>query len=178
VSATFTGTISGTTLTFPSATGTVMIGQALTSASVIPGTIITAGSGLSWTVNNTQTVAAEAMTGSTNIVTAVNVLIRGWTTTTPANPVPFTVRSSGGGAADLDATGLQLNLTWVTVTQLQLQPSGGVTTVGGSLAVASFLSEGEIAKPATPAAGTMRLYFKSDHHLYMLDSTGVETLVK
>lgn len=65
--ATFTGTISGTTLTVASVTsGTIAIGQALfdTTGVLATGTTITAGSGTSWTVSISQTVGtAETMFG-------------------------------------------------------------------------------------------------------------------
>lgn len=61
--ATFTGAISGTTMTVSSVTGTIAIGQALrTSGSVVAGTTITAGSGTSWTVSISQTVASQSIT--------------------------------------------------------------------------------------------------------------------
>jgi hypothetical protein len=62
VAASFTGSISGTTLTVSGVTGTIAIGQILQGAGVTFGTIITAGSGTSWTVNQSQTVGSEAMT--------------------------------------------------------------------------------------------------------------------
>ena len=58
--ANFTGSISGTTLTVDpgSVTGTIRIGQLVWGPNAGPSlyTVITAGSGLSWTVNNSQTV--------------------------------------------------------------------------------------------------------------------------
>jgi len=59
--ATFTGAISGTTLTVSGVTGTIAIGQFVYGTNVLPGTIITAGSGTSWTVAVSQTVTSEAM---------------------------------------------------------------------------------------------------------------------
>lgn len=56
-----TASIAGTTLTTPDATG-VAIGQTVTGAGVTAGTVITAGSGTSWTVNNSQTVGPVSMT--------------------------------------------------------------------------------------------------------------------
>lgn len=58
---TFTGAISGTTLTVSGVTGTIAIGQTLFGAGVTAGTTITAGSGTSWTVSAAQTVSAEPM---------------------------------------------------------------------------------------------------------------------
>ena len=59
--ATFTGAISATTLTVSGVTGTIAIGQFVYGAGVASGTIITAGSGTSWTVAISQTVTSEAM---------------------------------------------------------------------------------------------------------------------
>ena len=57
---TFTGTISGTTLTVTNLTaGTVSIGSQVYGVGVLQGTIITAGSGSTWTVNNSQNIASE-----------------------------------------------------------------------------------------------------------------------
>lgn len=58
---TFTGSITGTALTVSGVTGTIAIGQTLYGAGVTAGTTITAGSGTSWTVSTSQTVASEAM---------------------------------------------------------------------------------------------------------------------
>lgn len=61
--ASFTGSISGTTLTISSLTsGTVYAGQNIVGANVAPGTAIVSGSGLTWTVSTSQTVASTAMT--------------------------------------------------------------------------------------------------------------------
>ena len=52
-----TVSISGTALTIAgTTTGTIAIGHAVTGTGVTAGTLITAGSGSSWTVNNSQTV--------------------------------------------------------------------------------------------------------------------------
>ena len=60
----FTGSISGTTLTVSSVTnGTIAIGQQVNGVGVAANTYITAGSGTSWTVNNSQTVSGTTMTG-------------------------------------------------------------------------------------------------------------------
>lgn len=52
----------------------------------------------------------------------------------------------------------------------------GNTSVEG-IGHSGYAEMTEIAKPATPASGFNRLYFKSDHKLYRLDSTGTETLI-
>jgi hypothetical protein len=60
--ASFTGSISSHTLTVSGVTGTIAIGQFVYGIGVATGTIITAGSGTSWTVSVSQTVSSEAMT--------------------------------------------------------------------------------------------------------------------
>ena len=61
--ATFTGSISGTTLTVSGVTGTVATNQYVSGAGVTVGTQITGGGGTTWTVNNSQTVGSESMYG-------------------------------------------------------------------------------------------------------------------
>jgi hypothetical protein len=77
-SAIFTGSISGTTLSVSAvASGTIAIGQTLddSTGNVITGTQITGGSGSTWTVNNTQTVASEQMTAAVPTLFDVSVNI-------------------------------------------------------------------------------------------------------
>jgi len=61
--ASFTGAIAGSTLTVSGVSGTIAIGQTVQAddGSVPAGTIITAGAGLSWTINKTLTISARAM---------------------------------------------------------------------------------------------------------------------
>jgi hypothetical protein len=62
----FTGRISGTTLTVSNIqSGTIAIGQALFGVGVSQETVITGGSGTTWTVNVSQTVSATLMNSST-----------------------------------------------------------------------------------------------------------------
>lgn len=61
-SASFTGTISGTTLSVSAVTGTIVIGQIVAGAGVTVGTMILSGSGSTWTVDISQTVGPVAMT--------------------------------------------------------------------------------------------------------------------
>jgi len=74
--ATFAGTISSTTLTTAVVSGTIAIGQSLQDnrGAIIDGTIITAGSGSSWTITPSQTIAATTFTGTgsgTNLTASV-----------------------------------------------------------------------------------------------------------
>lgn len=75
--ATFTGSISGTTLTTSNARGTIAIGQTIqgigvNGAAVAAGTVITGGSGTSWTVNNSQTVASMPMVGGQDLTAPIS----------------------------------------------------------------------------------------------------------
>jgi hypothetical protein len=66
-SASFTGSISGTTLTVSAvASGALAIGQFITDTTrlIASGTQILSGSGSTWTVSLSQTVASEAMVGA------------------------------------------------------------------------------------------------------------------
>jgi hypothetical protein len=64
--ASFTASISGTTLTSSAVTnGTISIGQTIQGPGVTVGTKITAGSGTSWTVSASQTVGPVAVTATT-----------------------------------------------------------------------------------------------------------------
>ena len=63
--AVFRGSISGTTLTISSvSSGTIAIGQQVLGVGVANETIITGGSGTSWTVNISQTVASKSMSSA------------------------------------------------------------------------------------------------------------------
>lgn len=63
--ATFVGHISGTNLTVDSgpSAGTITVGQNLIGTGISAWTVITSGSGSSWVVNNSQTIASETMQG-------------------------------------------------------------------------------------------------------------------
>lgn len=90
--ATFTGVISGTTLTTSGVTGSLFVGQTLNGTSVTAGTLITAfgtgtGGAGTYTVNNTQTVGSETMTtGGSGTITYLHLTI-GPNGTDPGNLV-------------------------------------------------------------------------------------------
>ena len=65
---TFTGAISGTALTVSAVSGTLYIGQYITSGAAA-NTQITAGSGSSWTVTPSQTVASTSMVAAAGATT-------------------------------------------------------------------------------------------------------------
>jgi len=111
----FTGSISGTTLTVTNIqSGTISVGQVLFGVGVSQETIITGGSGLSWTVNLSQTVTSTLMnslnttsftgvitTGSTNANLATTAsLYLGQTiqgTGVPANTIIIAIVTPSGG---------------------------------------------------------------------------------
>ena len=65
---TFVGSISGTTLTVSKPlTGTIAIGQAIYGVGVVNETVILSGSGTTWTVNKSQTVASTNIFGASTI---------------------------------------------------------------------------------------------------------------
>jgi len=66
--ASFTGSINGTTLTVSGVSGTIAIGQRVKGSGVLGSTYITAGSGSSWTVSRSQTVASTSMTSTYAVV--------------------------------------------------------------------------------------------------------------
>jgi len=111
----FTGSISGTTLTITNIqSGTIAIGQVLYGVGVSQETVITGGSGSSWTVNLSQTVSATLMnslnttsftgtitTGSTNAtLTTTGTAYLGQTiqgSTVPADTIVTAIGTPTGG---------------------------------------------------------------------------------
>ena len=91
--ATFTGNISGTTLTVSSGlVGTISIGQGVTGNGITAGTYITAGSGSSWTVNQsisaTGSITITASSGSvTSTTLTINSFVAGTVFTTASTLV-------------------------------------------------------------------------------------------
>lgn len=66
VSAIFTGSISGTTLTVTSVfSGTIAVGMIVTGRKIQNNTLIVSGSGTTWTVSVAQTTASQSLTGTT-----------------------------------------------------------------------------------------------------------------
>ena len=97
--------ISGTTLTIGTlVTGTIAVGAVLSGGTILSGTVITAnisgsGSGSTWTVSPSQTVASSSINGSGNIeLNSANIT----TTATTANLFNTTATTLNiGGAATL-----------------------------------------------------------------------------
>ena len=91
--------------------------------------------------------------------------------------------AAGGAAAQVltKVNATDYNTNWTTPFSQATADTRYLPFAGGSLTgpltMSTFTEIPEIATPATPAAGKLRLYAKSDHHLYILDSTGAERQV-
>jgi hypothetical protein len=86
--ASFTGSISGTTLTIPgTVTGTIKMGQRVTGGTTLPYTFIMSGSGTTYTVSKSQTVASVAMTSDNGSKTSTGTTGAGFIVCTgPTDP--------------------------------------------------------------------------------------------
>jgi hypothetical protein len=80
--ASFKGTISGTTLTVSSyISGTIGVNQALFGLNIPSGTVIVSGSGTTWTLNNSASVSSTEVMYSANIAGYMTASISGTTLT-------------------------------------------------------------------------------------------------
>jgi len=132
-----TVSISGTSLTIAgTVTGTIAIGHAVTGTGVSAGTLITAGSGTSWTVNNSQTVGP--ITAYFNSVGA-DFTIRGSQGSGPSagGSIIFQVAPAGSAATTAQNA-------YQTV--LQITGAGGLTGQDGATANTLALRNGTSAQ--------------------------------
>jgi hypothetical protein len=141
-------TISGTTLTLGTITsGTFSIGMAVTGTNVLPSTYITAGSGTSWTVNQTQTVASTTITGTTQKsidigtygVSGSNTVITLGSATTGATStitVNGTLRLKGYTVSTLPAAGIAGRIAYVTDATAPIY--NATLTGGGTITIPVF----------------------------------------
>jgi hypothetical protein len=84
-SAVFEATISGTTLTVTLLkSGTISAGQALFGIGISPETVITAGSGTSWTINQSHTIATATQMNSATVAAVITASMSGTTLTVTA----------------------------------------------------------------------------------------------
>jgi hypothetical protein len=153
----FTGSISGTSLNITNlVSGQISVGQQIFGLGVTPGTIITAGSGFSWTINNSQNITSQTMyadppyaivTGSiatassivTLTVTAVSYGSLAVGTTVigsgiPANTVIKSLGTGTGGVGTyiLSGTSLTLSSRTIYAEQFSILPAtDGAFTGGG-----------------------------------------------
>lgn len=112
--ATFTGSISGTTLTVSSVTGAIAANQGLSGTNVLANTVITGGSGTTWTVSQPQTVASTSMcSGSSSLVipTSLTFQVNDYV-------VVETGGEAGGGARGTAGIGGQWPFCGATSTQV------------------------------------------------------------
>ena len=99
---TFTGSISGTTLTTPA--NAVIIGSVITGVGVIDNTYVTATTNsTTWTVNNSQTVASETLTQSV-FPPGHGTCIKSDTSATAVLTVAATISAISGAAGVTGAT--------------------------------------------------------------------------
>jgi hypothetical protein len=107
--ASYTGSISGTTLTISgSPTGTVQVGQVIAGTGVTAGTYIVSGSGSTWTVSVSQTVSSTA-------ITTVGVIFTGIPSWAKRVSLVFNQLASASSANDL---------------RIQLGTGGSIVTTG------------------------------------------------
>ena len=84
-SAVFQGTISGTTLTVTLLqSGTIAVGQSLFGIGISNQTVITAGSGTSWTINQSHTIASAIQMNSATVGAVITADMSGTTLTVSA----------------------------------------------------------------------------------------------
>ena len=166
VNAFSSASIAGTTLTVNTiSTGGLFAGQVLSGTNVVPGTVVTgqltgtAGSTGTYTVSISQTVVAEAMTGSggwltitsmtngvifpgqtlsggTNAFTAGTTVLPGGTGTGTAGTYPVSIAQTLANTAT--ATGSGGYMTVTTITSGALAPYDLVTSTSGSAALLPF----------------------------------------
>ena len=158
-SATFTGSISGTTLSVSAVTGTIAIGQLLSGGTVSAGTYIVAGSGLSWTVNNSQTATATTSTSSptglywtvnnsqtagataTSSTSSLTTFPQYWTVNNsqPITGGPFTATYGYYNAATFTGS---ISTTTLTVSAVTGTISIGQLVYGGTVSANTYITAG------------------------------------
>lgn len=139
----FTGSISGTTLTVTAvSSGFLMVGDTITGTGITANTVITGfGSGTggtgTYTVNNSQTVGSEAMTGPTHgNVTLFVVATSFFTNAIPANTITTIVSSV--------PTGFPLTVT-----------NQNTGTIGASAETEELYRARVLAAQLSPGVGTL-----------------------
>jgi len=132
---TFTGSISGTTLNVANLTaGTVSVGSQVYGVGVLQGTVITAGSGSTWTVNNSQNIASEVF----NTDPACTILTG--SIATASSVVTLTVSAVSYGTISVGTTVIGTGIPTGTIIKALGTGTGGVGTYilsGDSLTLTS-----------------------------------------
>lgn len=150
---TFTGSIAGTALTVSGVTGTIAIGQTLFGAGVAAGTTITAGSGTTWTVSQSQIVGSEPMGAA-----AANQFAPGFSTSLTLSQnygsssnlwVSFDDGAQGSNTLSLSGTGNQtLNFNAPIPYGIQFVYVKGGTTITGNAPGSGTVTDASVAAGA------------------------------
>jgi Chaperone of endosialidase len=153
--ATFTGSISGTTLTVTSSvTGTIATGSYLYGTGVTAGTVILSGSGTSWTIAPSQTVNSAAMTA-------------GGPAATIAGGLTVAKQIRVGGATTLNGNTNVTGAYTFTV-------GTGATALGGTLGVAGVASFNNTASGTNTGTGAVNIAGSTvlNHNLTVIGGSG------
>ena len=153
--ATFSGSISATTLTVNSAVvGTITIGSYLYGNNVSSGTVITAGSGTSWTVAPSQTVSNTSMTA-------------GGPAATIAGGLTIAKQLRVGGATTINGN------TSITGSRT-FNVGTGKTTLGGDLDAAGVISFTNTANGINTGTGALNVTGSTvlNHNLTVIGGSG------
>jgi hypothetical protein len=120
--ASFTGSISGNTLTVSAVTGTINIGDVLTapSGNIINGNTITGGGGSTWTVAYAQTVSSEAMLTGDPLLNASDMMICGPDSLLPVHFWTGPGLALGGASFIGSISGTSLNVDSMTTGSLAI----------------------------------------------------------
>lgn len=127
---------------------------------------------LLFTPDNTVDVGASGATRMRDLFVGRNAVFGGTVTTATVGPQSgaLNLRSAASIRWQIDANGHLM-----AASDNSFDIGAAAATRPRNVFLAGYEQQAEIAKPANPAAGQVRIYPKSDHHLYILDSTGAET---
>jgi len=134
---TFTGSISGTTLNITNlVNGTVSIGSQVFGLNVLPGTVITAGSGFSWTVNNAQNITSETFNTDPAYCTFTGSIASAGSPTVVTLTVSAVTSGSLSIGTTITGTGIPVN-TIITALGTGTGGAGTYILSGSSLTISS-----------------------------------------
>jgi hypothetical protein len=135
--ATYTGSITGTTLTVSSVSGSIAVGQSVSGAGIAINTYIVSGSGTTWTIYPSQTVASTIMTnGFPSSTFTGSIASTTLTVTLPLTSGSLAIGqyiSGTGVTAGTNITAQLTSNTWTvssaqTVTSTTLYTTGQIST--------------------------------------------------
>jgi len=151
--AVFQGTISGTTLTITRAiSGTIAVNQAIFGLGIPPETIIVSGSGTSWTLNNSASIATAEVMNSANVACI-------FTGSIATNTLTVTAVSSGtlyvGQTITAGTSGAVATNTIITALGSGTVLSAAIATAGTGYAVNDTITVLGGVYGASPATFTV-----------------------